>query len=156
MPPHSQAYPYQIFRNLFPHGGDFNDDGYTTEEQKLVDETRKILRDPDIAVSATVARVPVVGGHSESVNVEFYEDFDIEEVRNIIASTEGVILYDNPSTNTYPMPIMSEGRDEVFVGRVRRDYSQPRTLNLWVVADNLRKGAATNAIQIMEKLIEKK
>ena len=156
MPPHSQAYPYQIFRNLFPHGGDFNDDGYTTEEQKLVDETRKILRDPDIAVSATVARVPVVGGHSESVNVEFCEDFDIEEVRNIIASTEGVVLYDDPATNTYPMPIMSEGRDEVFVGRVRRDHSQPRTLNLWVVADNLRKGAATNAIEIMEKLIEQK
>ncbi len=156
MPPHSQAYPYQIFRNLFPHGGDFNDDGYTTEEQKLVDETRKILRDPDIAVSATVARVPVVGGHSESVNVEFYEDFDIEEVRNIIASTEGIVLYDDPATNRYPMPIMSEGRDEVFVGRVRRDHSQPRTLNLWVVADNLRKGAATNAIQIMKKLIEKK
>ncbi|MBP5515648.1 MAG: aspartate-semialdehyde dehydrogenase [Bacteroidales bacterium] len=150
---HSQAYPYQIFRNLFPHGGDFQNDGYTTEEQKLVDETRKILRAPDIAVTATVARVPVVGGHSEAVNVEFYNEFDIEEARKIIASTPGVVLYDNPSENKYPMPVISERRDEVFVGRVRRDLSQPKTLNLWVVADNLRKGAATNAIQIMERLI---
>lgn len=147
-----KAYHYQIFRNLFPHGGDFQPDDYTTEEQKLVDETRKILGDPSIAVTATVARVPVVGGHSEAVNVEFHEEFDIEEVRDIIASTSGVVLYDEPSNDIYPMPIMSEGRDEVFVGRVRRDLSQPRTLNLWVVADNLRKGAATNAIQIMEHL----
>lgn len=152
---HSQAYPYQIFRNLFPHGGDFQDDGYTTEEQKLVDETRKILHDPDIAITATVARVPVVGGHSEAVNVEFHEEFDIHEVRSIIANTPGVVLYDDPAVNLYPMPIMSENRDEVFVGRVRRDLSQPRTLNLWVVADNLRKGAATNAIQIMQKLIDR-
>ncbi|MBQ1408338.1 MAG: aspartate-semialdehyde dehydrogenase [Bacteroidales bacterium] len=151
---HSQAYPYQIFRNLFPHGGDFQEDGYTTEEQKLVDETRKILRDPSIAITATVARVPVMGGHSEAVNVEFHNEFDINEVRDIIANTPGVVLYDDPSKNIYPMPLLSEGRDEVFVGRVRRDLSQPRTLNLWVVADNLRKGAATNAIQIMEKLIE--
>ena len=151
---HSQAYPYQIYRNLFPHGGDFQEDGYTTEEQKLVDETRKILRDPTIAITATVARVPVMGGHSEAVNVEFHNEFDINEVRDIIANTPGVVLYDDPSKNIYPMPIMSEGRDEVFVGRVRRDLSQPRTLNLWVVADNLRKGAATNAIQIMQKLIE--
>lgn len=152
---HSQAYPYQIFRNLFPHGGDFQDDGYTTEEQKLVDETRKILSTPDIAITATVARVPVVGGHSEAVNVEFHDEFDIDEVRSIIANTPGVVLCDNPAENQYPMPIMSEHRDEVFVGRVRRDLSQPRTLNLWVVADNLRKGAATNAIQIMQKLIER-
>ena len=153
MPEHSQAYPYQIFRNLFPHGGDFLSDGYTTEEQKLVDETRKILGDNEIAVSATVARVPVVGGHSESVNVEFHKEFDLEEARQIIADTEGVVLMDEPAQNRYPMPIVSEGRDEVFVGRVRRDPSQPKTLNLWVVADNLRKGAATNAIQIMERLI---
>ncbi|MBO7490553.1 MAG: aspartate-semialdehyde dehydrogenase [Bacteroidales bacterium] len=153
MGPHSQAYHYQIFRNLFPHGGDFQDDGYTTEEQKLVDETRKILRDPDIAVTATVARVPVVGGHSEAVNVEFYNEFDIDEARRIIATTPGVVLYDDPGRLQYPMPVMSEDRDEVFVGRVRRDLSQPKTLNLWVVADNLRKGAATNAIQIMEKLV---
>lgn len=152
---HSQAYPYQIFRNLFPHGGDFQEDGYTTEEQKLVDETRKILGDPTIAVTATVARVPVVGGHSEAVNVEFHEEFDINDVRRIVSTTPGVVLYDDPSRLQYPMPVMSENRDEVFVGRIRRDLSQPRTLNLWVVADNLRKGAATNAIQIMEKLIEK-
>lgn len=151
---HSQAYPYQIFRNLFPHGGDFQEDGYTTEEQKLVDETRKILRDPSIAITATVARVPVVGGHSEAVNVEFHNEFEIEEARRIIANTPGVVLCDDPSHNRYPMPIDSEGRDEVFVGRVRRDLSQPRTLNLWVVADNLRKGAATNAIEIMHELIK--
>ena len=152
---HSQAYPYQIFRNLFPHGGDFQEDGYTTEEQKLVDETRKILRDPDIAVTATVARVPVVGGHSEAVNVEFHNEFDIAEARRIIATTPGIVLYDDPERLQYPMPVMSENRDEVFVGRVRRDLSQPRSLNLWVVADNLRKGAATNAIQIMQELINK-
>jgi len=153
---HSQAYPYQIFRNLFPHGGDFQDDGYTTEEQKLVDETRKILRDSEIAITATVARVPVVGGHSEAVNAEFHEEFDIEEVRRLLKETPGVIFYDDPSTNCYPMPIISEGRDEVFVGRVRRDMSQPRTLNLWVVADNLRKGAATNAVEIMQGLMARK
>lgn len=146
------AYPNQIFRNLFPHGGDFNPDGYTTEEQKLVDETRKILRDPNIQVSATVARVPVVGGHSEAVNVEFHEEFDIDEVRRLIADTPGVIVCDNPSQNMYPTPIMAHNRDEVFVGRIRRDSTQPRTLNLWVVADNLRKGAATNAIQILQQL----
>lgn len=148
-----RAYPYEIHRNLFPHGGDWLPDGYTTEEQKLVDETRKILGDPEIRVSATVARVPVVGGHSESVNLEFYEEFDIEEVRQLIAETEGVVLYDDPATNKYPMPIMAEGKDEVFVGRIRRDPSQEKTLNLWVVADNLRKGAATNAIEILQKLI---
>lgn len=146
------AYPNQIFRNLFPHGGDFNPDGYTTEEEKLVDETRKILRDPNIQVSATVARVPVVGGHSEAVNVEFHEEFDIDEVRRLIADTPGVIVCDNPSQNLYPTPIMAHNRDEVFVGRIRRDSTQPRTLNLWVVADNLRKGAATNAIQILQQL----
>lgn len=149
-----RAYPYEIHRNLFPHGGDFNADGYTTEEQKLVDETRKILRDPSIMISATVARVPVVGGHSEAVNVEFRNEFDLNEAIDIIANTEGVTLYDNPSENIYPMPIMAEGKDDVFVGRIRRDPSQPKTLNLWVVADNLRKGAATNAIEILQKLIE--
>lgn len=149
-----RAYVYPIHRNLFPHGGDFQADGYTTEEQKLVDETRKILRDESIMISATVARVPVVGGHSEAVNVEFHEEFDLEEARSIIAATEGVVLQDDPAQNIYPMPINAEGRDEVFVGRVRRDLSQPRTLNLWVVADNLRKGAATNAVQILQRLIE--
>ena len=151
--PVDKAYPYPIHRNLFPHGGDWLPTGYTTEEQKLVDETRKILRDPDILISATVARVPVVGGHSESVNVEFNEEYDLDEARSIIAHTEGCVLFDDPATNTYPMPITAHHRDEVFVGRVRRDPSQPRTLNLWVVADNIRKGAATNAVQIMQKLI---
>ncbi len=150
------AYPYKIHRNLFPHGGDFLPDGYTTEEQKLVDETRKILRNPNIMVSATVARVPVLGGHSESVNVEFEKEYDIDEARRIIADTEGVILYDDPADIKYPMPILAEGKDDVFVGRVRRDPSQPRTLNLWVVADNLRKGAATNAVEIMQHLIAKR
>lgn len=151
-----KAYPYEIHRNLFPHGGDFQPDGYTTEEQKLVDETRKILRDPSIMVSATVARVPVVGGHSESVNIEFHNEFDLDEVRQLIAATPGVILCDDPSKNLYPMPITAEDRDEVFVGRVRRDPSQPKTLNLWVVADNLRKGAATNAVEILQELIKRR
>jgi len=155
MPAHNQAYPYQIFRNLFPHGGDFQPDGYTTEEQKLIDETRKILGDSSIMVTATVARVPVVGGHSEAVNVEFHQEYDLDEARRIVAATPGVVLYDDPNANRYPMPIMSEGRDEVFVGRMRRDLSQPRTLNLWVVADNLRKGAATNAIEIMQQLMSR-
>lgn len=150
-----RAYIYPIHRNLFPHGGDFQEDGYTTEEQKLVDETRKILRDPSIMVTATVARVPVVGGHSEAVNVEFHNEFDLEEARRIIAETEGVVLVDNPSENLYPMPMDAEGKDEVFVGRVRRDLTQPKTLNLWVVADNLRKGAATNAVQILQRLINR-
>ncbi len=152
--PKEMAYPYAIHRNLFPHGGDWLETGYTTEEQKLVDETRKIFGDPDIMVSATVARVPVVGGHSESVNVELKREFEIDEVRRLIEATPGVVLYDDPSKNLYPMPITAHHRDEVFVGRVRRDPSQPRTLNLWVVADNIRKGAATNAVQIMQALIE--
>ena len=152
--PIEKAYPYPIHRNLFPHGGDFLPDGYTTEEQKLVNETRKILGDPEIGISATVARVPVVGGHSESVNVELKEEFDLDEAVRIIGGTQGVELYDDPANLRYPMPIMAEGRDEVFVGRIRRDPSQPCTLNLWVVADNLRKGAATNAVQIVERLIE--
>ena len=154
--PDEMAYPYPIHRNLFPHGGDWLDSGYTTEEQKLVDETRKIFGDPTIAVSATVARVPVVGGHSESVNVELKKEYDLDDVRRLIGNTPGVVLYDDPSNNIYPMPITSHHRDEVFVGRLRRDPSQPCTLNLWVVADNIRKGAATNAIQIMQELIKLK
>lgn len=153
--PEEMAYPYPIHRNLFPHGGDWLESGYTTEEQKLVDETRKIFGDPDIMVSATVARVPVVGGHSESVNVELKREYDLDEVRRLIAETPGVVLYDDPSKNLYPMPITAHHKDEVFVGRLRRDPSQPRTLNLWVVADNIRKGAATNAVQIMEELRSK-
>ena len=152
--PTEKAYVYPIHRNLFPHGGDFQPDGYTTEEQKLVDETRKIFADPSIQITATVVRVPVVGGHSEAVNVELRRDYDLDEVRTLIANTPGVILYDEPASNKYPMPILAHHRDEVWVGRLRRDFSQPNSLNLWVVADNIRKGAATNAIQIMEKLIK--
>ena len=151
--PQEKAYPYPIHRNLFPHGGDFQDDGYTTEEQKLVDETRKIFGDPSIAITATVVRVPVVGGHSEAVNVELCKEYDLDEVRRLIAATPGVILYDDPANNKYPMPILAHHRDEVWVGRLRRDFSQPNSLNLWVVADNIRKGAATNAVQILEKIV---
>ena len=151
--PTERAYANPIHRNLFPHGGDFQPDGYTTEEQKLVDETRKIFGDPSIQITATVVRVPVVGGHSEAVNVELRRDYDLDEVRRLIAETPGVIFYDDPAANKYPMPILSHHRDEVWVGRLRRDFSQPNSLNLWVVADNIRKGAATNAIQIMEELI---
>lgn len=153
--PEEMAYAYPIHRNLFPHGGDWLDSGYTTEEQKLVDETRKIFGDPTIMVSATVARVPVVGGHSESVNVELKKEYNLDEVRHLIESTPGVVLYDDPAHNIYPMPITAHHKDEVFVGRLRRDPSQPCTLNLWVVADNIRKGAATNAIQIMQALLKK-
>lgn len=151
--PAEPAYPYPIHRNLFPHGGDFLPDGYTTEEQKLVDETRKIYADPTIAITATVVRVPVVGGHSEAVNAELRRDYDLADVRRLIADTPGVILYDDPASARYPMPMLAHHRDEVWVGRLRRDPSQPRSLNLWVVADNIRKGAATNAIQIMQTLI---
>ncbi|MBP5527306.1 MAG: aspartate-semialdehyde dehydrogenase [Bacteroidales bacterium] len=151
--PTERAYANPIHRNLFPHGGDFQPDGYTTEEQKLVDETRKIFGDPSIQITATVVRVPVVGGHSEAVNVELRRDYDLDEVRRLIAKTPGVIFYDDPAANKYPMPILSHHRDEVWVGRLRRDFSQHNSLNLWVVADNIRKGAATNAIQIMEELI---
>lgn len=153
--PEEMAYVYPIHRNLFPHGGDWLDSGYTTEEQKLVDETRKIFGDPTIMVSATVARVPVVGGHSESVNVELKKEYDLDEVRHLIESTPGVVLYDDPAHNIYPMPITAHHKDDVFVGRLRRDPSQPCTLNLWVVADNIRKGAATNAIQIMQALLKR-
>jgi len=149
------AYPYPIHHNLFPHGGDFLDNGYTTEEEKLVNETRKILCSPQIQVSATVARVPVMGGHSESVNIEFEKDFKIEDIFSLLEATEGITVQDNPQKNLYPMPLYAQGKDDVFVGRIRRDFSQQRTLNLWVVSDNLRKGAATNAIQIMEYLILK-
>ena len=154
--PLEMAYHYGIHRNLFPHGGDFQEDGYTTEEQKLVDETRKIFADPSIQITATVVRVPVVGGHSEAVNVELCKDYDLDEVRRLIVATPGVILYDNPAENKYPMPILSHHRDEVWVGRLRRDFSQPNSLNMWVVADNIRKGAATNAVQIMEALIKRR
>ncbi len=142
------AYPHQIYRNLIPHGGNFTAGGYTTEEIKLVDETRKILGDSSIMVTATVVRVPVKGGHSESVNVEFGEEFALSDVRQILGNTPGVVIQDDPAQNLYPMPLYAEGRDEVFVGRIRRDESRPSCLNLWIVSDNLLKGAATNAVQI--------
>ncbi len=144
------AYAHPIDKNCFPHGGSFQPDGYTTEEQKLVDETRKILGDQSILVTATVVRIPVVGGHSEAVNVEFHNEFEIEEVKNLLGNFPGVVVYDDPSRNEYPMPIMAHDRDEVFVGRIRRDHSREKCLNLWIVSDNIRKGAATNAVQIAE------
>jgi aspartate-semialdehyde dehydrogenase len=144
------AYPHPIDLNCFPHGGSFQADGYTTEEQKLIDETRKILGDQSIMVTATVVRIPVVGGHSEAVNIEFENEYDIDEARNLISSFPGVVVYDNPALNEYPMPLLAHNRDEVFVGRIRRDLSKEKCLNLWVVSDNIRKGAATNAVQIAE------
>jgi len=145
-----KAYPHQIDMNLFPHGGTFEPNGYTTEEMKLVTETRKILRAPQIKITATVVRVPVVGGHSEAINAEFEKEFEINEVTNLLSAFQGIKVMDNPSMNEYPMPLTAHHKDEVFVGRIRRDESQPKTLNLWVVADNLRKGAATNAVEILE------
>ncbi|MCF8366096.1 MAG: aspartate-semialdehyde dehydrogenase [Bacteroidales bacterium] len=151
-----KAYPHPIHLNVIPHGGEFNADCYTSEEQKLIDETRKILGDQNIQVTATVVRVPVFGGHSESVNIEFENEFDINEVKRLLDEMPGLIVRDDPSKNSYPMPLDAEDRDEVFVGRIRRDFSQPKSLNLWVVSDNLRKGAATNAVQIAAYLIQNK
>jgi len=148
------AYPYQIDMNCLPQCDVFLDNGYTKEEMKLVNETRKILEDNTIRVTATAARVPVVGGHSEAVNVEFSREYDLDRVKELLSSTPGVILYDNPAEKRYPMPIISHNKDEVFVGRLRRDFSQEYTLNMWVVADNIRKGAATNAVQIAEAMIQ--
>ena len=147
------AYPHQIYRNVLPHGGDFCDNGYTTEEEKLVNETRKILRDNNIAITATVCRVPVTGGHSEAVNVETEMPFEIEEVRRLLETMPGVVVQDDPAQNLYPMALTAYDRDEVFVGRIRRDYSIANGLNLWIVSDNIRKGAATNAVQIAKYLI---
>jgi aspartate-semialdehyde dehydrogenase len=151
----AKVYPHQIDMNALPHIDSFLDNGYTKEEMKMVNETRKILGDKTLGVTATTVRIPAIGGHSEAVNVEFYEDFNLSEVRSILATTPGVIVQDDPKNNVYPMPITSHNRDEVFVGRIRRDESQPNTLNMWVVADNLRKGAATNAVQIAEFMLEK-
>lgn len=150
------AYAHPIDKNCFPHGGSFQADGYTTEEQKLIDETRKILEDKSILVTATVVRIPVVGGHSEAVNIEFENEFDIDEVKKLLTGFPGVVIYDNPSKNEYPMPIMAHNRDEVFVGRIRRDLSKEKCLNLWIVSDNIRKGAATNAVQIAEYMYRNK
>lgn len=148
------AYPCRIHENVIPHGGDFSETGYTSEEDKLVFETNKILHS-DIAVTATVVRVPVYGGHSESVNIEFEQQFDLDEVRAILTNTSGVIVHDNVSENIYPTPVMAYDKDEVFVGRIRRDFSIEKGLNLWVVSDNIRKGAATNAVQIAKYIIER-
>ncbi|MEZ4801456.1 MAG: aspartate-semialdehyde dehydrogenase [Gelidibacter sp.] len=147
------AYHYPIHKNAIPHCDVFEENGYTKEEMKLVRETQKILDDRTIAVTATAVRIPTSGGHSEAVNVEFENDFDIHELRQILNKTEGVVVQDNIDVNTYPMPIYANGKDDVFVGRIRRDGSQPNSLNLWIVSDNLRKGAATNTIQIAEYLI---
>ena len=150
------AYHYPIHRNAIPHCDVFESNGYTKEELKLVRETQKILNDKSIAITATAVRIPVVGGHSESVNIEFEKEFDVSEIRKLLSQTDGVTVQDNTDTNTYPMPIYAEGKDDVFVGRIRRDLSQPKTLNMWIVSDNLRKGAATNAVQIAEYLVENK
>ena len=150
------AYPYPIHKNAIPHCDVFQENGYTKEEMKLVNETQKILDDRSIAVTATAIRIPVVGGHSESVNIEFENSFDEKEIRKLLSETPGIIVQDNPQTNTYPMPIYAEGKNEVFVGRIRRDHSRENALNLWIVSDNLRKGAATNAVQIAEYLYENK
>lgn len=149
------AYPYPIHRNAIPQCDVFTENGYTKEEMKLTNETKKILGDDTVMVSATAIRIPVVGGHSESVNVQFENDFSESDVRRVLSEFPGVTVQDNTEVNTYPMPIYAEGKDDVFVGRIRRDYSQPNTLNMWIVADNLRKGAATNAVQIAECLLKK-
>ncbi len=148
------AYPYPIHQNAIPQCDVFEENGYTKEEMKLVRETQKILNDRTIAVTATAIRIPVVGGHSESVNIEFKEEFDVNQIRTLLHNTPGITVQDNTDTNTYPMPIYAKGKDDVFVGRIRRDYSKENSLNLWIVSDNLRKGAATNAVQIAEYLLK--
>lgn len=150
------AYPHPIDLNCFPHGGDFEENGYTTEETKLVNETRKILGDQSINATATVVRIPVLGGHSEAVNIEFENEFDLADVKKTLSYSDGITVQDDPENNIYPMPKFAEGKDDVFVGRIRRDLSQAKSLDMWVVSDNLRKGAATNAIQIAEYLMQKK
>ena len=150
------AYPYPISRNALPHCDVFLENGYTKEEMKLAREPQKIFDDRTFSVSATAVRIPTAGGHSESVNVEFVNDFELNEVRQLLNNTPGVTVQDNPDTNTYPMPIYAHDKDEVFVGRIRRDETQRNTMNMWIVADNLRKGAATNAVQIAEYLVEHK
>jgi len=151
--PETFTHVHQIAYNAVPHIDVFLDNGYTKEEMKMVNETRKIMGDEGLSISPTTVRIPVYGGHGESLNVEFEEDFDIDEVRSLLASSPGIIVQDDPGSNLYPMPLSSYEKDEVFVGRIRRDYWNPKTLNLWIVADNLRKGAATNAVQIAERLI---
>lgn len=149
------AYPYPINRNALPHCDVFLENGYTKEEMKLAREPQKILDDRTFSVSATAVRIPTAGGHSEAVNVEFHNDFELNQVRKLLSETPGITVQDNPETNTYPMPIYAHDKDDVFVGRIRRDETQRNTLNMWIVSDNLRKGAATNAVQIAEYLVEK-
>jgi len=149
----AMAYPYPIHKNAIPHCDVFLENSYTKEEMKLVHETHKILGDDTIGITATAIRIPVVGGHSEAINIEFENPFEISDIRKLLHNTPGVVVQDNPETNTYPMPIYAEGKDEVFVGRIRRDTSHANAVNLWIVADNLRKGAATNTVQIAEYLI---
>ncbi len=148
------CYPHPIDLNVIPHIDVFLENGYTKEEMKMVLETQKIMGDSSIKVSATAVRVPVMGGHSESVNIAFENDFELDTIREILAGFPGLVIQDNPLNNSYPMPLYSGGKNEVFVGRIRRDFSQPNTLNCWIVADNLHKGAATNAVQIAEYLLE--
>ncbi len=149
-----KVYPHQIDLNVLPHIDVFLDNGYTKEEMKMTNETKKIMGDDSIAVTATTVRIPTIGGHSEAVNIEFENEFDLAEVRAILEATEGVVVQDDPKNFVYPMPLTAHGKDDTFVGRIRRDESQPKTLNLWIVADNLRKGAATNAVQIAEYLVK--
>lgn len=153
--PRETVYPYPIHENLIPHGGLFDSEGYTSEERKLEYETRKIMEAPEIAVTATVVRVPVLGGHSISVNIETKKEFNISDISRILSHADGIVLQDDTKANIYPMPLFAQGRDEVFVGRLRRDNSHPKALNMWIVADNLRKGAATNAVQIAENMLNR-
>ena len=154
-PKEEMAYHYPIFENCIPHCDVFFDNGYTKEELKLVNETRKILNDDSLAITATAVRVPVDGGHSESVNVEFQNDFDLNELIETLKNTKGIVVQDDIKNNVYPMPLFAKDKDEVFVGRIRRDNSIEKATNLWIVSDNLRKGAATNAVQIAEYLVAK-
>jgi len=150
------AYPYTIDLNVIPQIDVFTENGYTKEEMKMINETKKIMGDQSIQVTATTVRIPVMGGHSESINIEFENDFDLKEVKDLLSNADGVVLQDDPANLVYPMPLTAHNKDAVFVGRIRRDESQPKTLNLWVVSDNLRKGAATNAVQIAEYLVQNK
>lgn len=153
---YEKIYPYPIYQNVLPHCDSFGENGYTVEEIKLMRETKKIMNDQNIAITATAVRVPVIGGHSESVNVTFKREPNINHIYEIFSKKKGIVVQDNPKKNIYPMPLLAHGKDEVFVGRIRKDFSCSNSLNFWIVADNLRKGAATNAIQIVESLIEKK
>lgn len=150
-----KTFPYPIFNNVIPHIDKFDEDGYTKEEHKMINETRKILNDYSIKITATTVRVPVLNSHSESINIEFKNPCEIEDVKKNLANSKGLVLIDDIEKNAYPTPLIANGRDEVFVGRVRKDFSAKNAINLWVVADNIRKGAASNAVQILEKLIEK-